>query len=247
MPPEREQMPTGPGTNHARAEAAPAVRALLSSAAYGDRLAGLEGIAALGPDESLAALATLSRDESPSVRSAAMEALRRQGAAAVPVLVEIAAQRSHPQRLAALQAIGGQRASAAPALPTLVAILDDPEAPLRDAATWAIVGVGAEHLPVAGLDHYLQRGSTDEGTRARLVLRVLGETRPLPEAALPLLERLLTSSDAEVRSLALRAAGHAQGPAPRLVRILGAPVDGASDEERRAMRELARRLSGPHP
>ena len=123
---------------HARAEAAPAVRKLLSSTAYGDRLAGIAGLAALDPDESLAALGKLSRDESPSVRSAAMEELRRQGSAALPVFIDMAAQRSHPQRLAALQVIAGSRAASEPAIQVLEAAAADPDPVVSRTARYAL-------------------------------------------------------------------------------------------------------------
>ena len=123
---------------HARAEAAPAVRKLLSSTRYDYRLAGIAGLAALDPDESLAALGKLSGDESPSVRSAAMEALRRQGSAALPVLVDVAAQRSHPQRLAALEAIRRLGATTAPAIRVLEAAATDPDPAVSRIARYAL-------------------------------------------------------------------------------------------------------------
>jgi hypothetical protein len=189
-----------------------------------------------------ALVAAAGSDADASVREMSVWALAdaRQHSAAVPALIKAARQDRDPHvRATAVWALGSIGDAAA--VETLVGILTDSDAALREMAAWSIGSCHPDRAPVAlmgalsdrerevrasvawalynigdpgaasALDAALRRETDAEVQRG--LIRALGATG---EASVPALERLVTSPDPEIRSIAVAAlaGGDASGPWP---------------------------------
>jgi beta-lactamase regulating signal transducer with metallopeptidase domain len=149
------------------------------------------------------------QDRDPHVRATAVWALGSIGdATAVETLVGILADSDAALREMAAWSIGSCNPDRAPA--ALMAALSDRERDVRASVAWALYNIG-DPGAASALDAALRRETDAEVQRG--LIRALGATG---EASVPALERLVTSPDPEIRSIAVAAlaGGDASGPWP---------------------------------
>jgi HEAT repeat protein len=148
------------------------------------------------------------RDPSPAVRAAAIRALARERAS--HLLVRMIEDEDADVRLLAVMRLGERGPKAVEWVRALVEALDDPQAGVRREAAWSLGAVGAASAPA------LQQALQDKRPRvragaARALLGACSWKDPDPwpvqqaKVIVPLLKRLLSDKDAEVRGNAAMA------------------------------------------
>ncbi|HMQ16197.1 MAG TPA: HEAT repeat domain-containing protein, partial [Phycisphaerae bacterium] len=190
---------------------------------HGARPALLAGLARLGDDESVPALANLLSDPEPSVRDAARRALQHNPSPAAGKALAAALAAHRDRQPAFVNALAARREARAEG--RLIALLDGAEPDLR-AAVISALGEIATPRAEAAL-RALQSASADDRAGAIDALLRTAEhcmrDGAMPRAA-AIYRDLAADADAHVRLAALRGLACADGEAalPRLVAVLSA-------------------------
>ncbi len=220
-------------------EALPALIERLGDPSWRVRKAAVERLAAV-PDPARAAaslVAALADGENPGRRNAALEALTRCGAAAVPVLVEASADADVDVRKQVVDALAG---IADPrAAERLRAMLEDPDANVRAAAADALGAAGSERDAEA----LLRAATGDPEPLVRLsALRAMARLE-LPVAARDLGAPL---ADPLLRAAVYALLGGSDDP-EAIDQLLKGVVEGSRANREAAMEALVRTVARAEP
>ncbi len=161
------------------------------------------------PAASAALAQAIGRDKDPQVRATAVWAAGSvRDPAALPALVNVLGDTDADVREVAAWAVGTIGPEQAPA--ALLRALEDPDREVRMSAAWALFTI-ADPAATDAIDTAYRKEADAEVRMA--LLRALGA---MGDRAVPTLERLVTSPDSSVRTIAIMAlaGGNATGPWP---------------------------------